>query len=213
MPVAPTTSPRLTRRAGFTRSPARALRWPAFRRPQHAAAAARRAAAAGEDGIDVRRVVALAPDLIVVGELFARGDIAQRVDEHPRALDHRLAVRLAGVIDEARLVAADTRVDDRVLVGDEQERVVVVRCLVIVALVGLGVRDALAQVFEDARATCDRRQYEPPPTMERRVAHLDARRRRARVRTGRRLQLGARDGAAAAAGRAAHTATGALIGA
>src|ERR1700746_4060923 len=114
MPVAPTMDERLRRRAlfmlfaGCRKESAPRLGLPrrgSVRRPQHAAAAALAAAAAGEDRIDIGRIVGLARDLVVVGELLARLDGAQCVDEHAAALDHRLAVRLTGMIDEARLVA------------------------------------------------------------------------------------------------------------
>src|SRR4029077_10069057 len=115
MPVAPTTAGRLKRRALFTLSTRSQLplhgRRRAFR-PQHAAATAREAAAAGEDLIDLRRIVGFALDLVVVSEFLARLDGSQRVDEHAPILDHGLAVRLTGVVDEARLVAVDAGVDD-----------------------------------------------------------------------------------------------------
>ena len=75
-----------------------------------------------------------------------------RLDEHAALLDLGLAVRIARVIDEARVVAADAGVDDRALVDDEQERVVVVLVVVLVALVRLLVRDAVAEVL-DRRAS------------------------------------------------------------
>src|ERR1700756_2585608 len=89
------------------------------RGPHHRAAAAGRAAVAGEDGVDIRWVIGFALDLIIVGELLAGRDAADRVDEYARLLDHRLAVGVAGVIHEARLVAVDAGVDHRGLVGDE----------------------------------------------------------------------------------------------
>src|SRR5882672_4604487 len=92
---------------------------------EHRAAAGPGAAAAGPDLVDIRRIVVLALDLVVVVELFARLDVAQRFDEDAPLLDHGLAVRVAGVVDVARLVAADARVDHRALVDDEEERVVV----------------------------------------------------------------------------------------
>src|SRR5580704_5224649 len=185
MPVAPTTAEKLRRRTLFTevaapalaaprpRLRARALRY--RRRPQHAAAAGVRAAAAGEDHVDVGRIVGLALDLVVVGELLAGGDVAQRLDEHAALLDHGLAVRVAAMIDEARLVAIDAGVDDRAPVDDEEERMVVVLVLVVVAPVGLGVRHALAKVLDHACALLDALGGEHAQAVQRRVAHLDAR--------------------------------------
>src|ERR1700722_5484197 len=183
MPVAPTTAERLRRRlfmpwARASAAPrplgrARALwqRW----RPQHAAAAGRRPAAAGEDHVDVGRIVGLALDLVVVGELLTGSDVADRLDEHGAPLNDGLAVRVAAVIDEARLVAVDARIDDRAPVDDEEERVVVALVLVVVAAGGFGVRNALAEVLDHARAPLDALGGEHAQAVQRRVAHLDAR--------------------------------------
>src|SRR6184192_3928906 len=98
--MAPTTADTLRRRCGFiesARAAAARPQRPRARRPQHGAAAALTAAAAREHLVDVRRVVAFALNLVVVGELLARLDGADRIDEHPSGLDHRFAVRLAGM--------------------------------------------------------------------------------------------------------------------
>ena len=72
---------------------------------EHGAAALRRAAAAGVDLVDVRRIVLVAADLVVVAQLFAGRDGAHGVDEHAAVLDDRGAVAVAVVIDEARVAA------------------------------------------------------------------------------------------------------------
>jgi hypothetical protein len=95
------------------------------------------------------------------------------------------------VVDIARLVAVDTGVDDDVLVDDEEERVVVVRVLVVVAPVGFLVRDALARVFDDARALRNLARGEHAAAVHSRAPHSDERR--------------------AVDVSGAHTATGALI--
>ena len=66
-----------------------------------------------------------------------------------------------------RGVAADARVDHGLLVDDEQEGVVVVRVLVLVALVRRLVRDA--PTLDDARALADAAQAAntPRPWMKR----------------------------------------------
>src|SRR5215469_3802789 len=174
MPTVPTSEDRLQRRGCFMWPTS--LSWPAFfstaprspaagrgaGRPQHAAAASGRTAAAGEDRIDVGRVVRLALNLVVVGELFARLDGTERVDEHPALFDDRLAVGRAGVVDEARLVTVDPRVDHRARIDDEQESVVVGGVLVLITPVRLGVRHALTQVLDDARALPDAARGEHP---------------------------------------------------
>src|SRR5262245_7830917 len=89
----------ITARAAPSGSNGLALLTRALGRPQHRAAALGRAAPARIDLVDVRRVTALAADLVVVSELFARCDIAHGLDEHPPLLDDRFAVRIARVID------------------------------------------------------------------------------------------------------------------
>src|SRR6185503_8080700 len=142
-----------------------------LRRPQHGATAFRRTAAAGVDLIDVGWIVLLATDLVVVTELLAGLDVAHRVDEHAAVLDDRLAVALALVIDETRVVAADASVDHGLLVHDEQEGVVVALVVVFVALVRRLVRHAIPEVFDHARALTDRRDGEYTAPVHRRIAH------------------------------------------
>src|SRR5947208_2294643 len=175
-------------------APLPAARRQRARRPQHGAAAALTAAAAREHLVDVRRVVGCALNLVVVGELLARLDGADRIDEHPSGLDHRFAVRLAGMIHETRLVAVDPGVDHGVRVDGEEESVVVARPFVVVAAIRLWVRYTLAAVLDDAPAARDARRREHPQAVQRRLAHLDRRRLLSRIRP-------------------AHTATGARIGA
>src|ERR1700694_1893844 len=179
MPVAPITADTLTRRGLFRWI---ACRGPApRRRPQHGAAAALEAAAAREDGVDVRRVVRFALDLVIVAELLARFDGADRVGVHALVLDQRFAVRLAGVIHEARLVAIDAGVDHGVRVDDEQEGVVVARILAVVTTIRFRMRDALAPVLDDACAARDAPRGKHTQAVQARIAHLDQRRQPAGV--------------------------------
>ncbi|KAG1376612.1 hypothetical protein G6F59_018243 [Rhizopus arrhizus] len=68
-------------------------------------------------------------DPVVVGQLLAGLDIAQGLDEHLVAtavavlvfLDHRLAVRVAAVVDPACVVALVVGIDHPVIVEGEQE--------------------------------------------------------------------------------------------
>src|SRR5204862_5579702 len=108
---------------------------------------------------------------------------ADRIDEHPSGLDHRFAVRLAGMIHETRLVAVDPGVDHGVRVDGEEESVVVARLFVVVAAIRLGVRYTLAAVLDDAPAARDARRREHPQAVQRRLAHLYRRRLFARIRT------------------------------
>ena len=125
--------------------------------------------------------------------LVALLDRPDRLDEHAAVLGDRLAVGRAGVVDEARGVAIHPGVDDGAPVDDEQEGVVVVDRLQVVAAVGLLVRDALAEVLDHPRALADALQREDTESVHGRIAHLDERR------------------AAATLDRPDHTATGATI--
>ena len=68
---------------------------------------------------------AIAPDLIVVGQLLARLDRADRLDEDPPLLDHCSRNSGRRMVDEARFVAVDPGIDDGPRIDREQERVVV----------------------------------------------------------------------------------------
>src|ERR1700722_3768297 len=140
-------------------------------RPQHRAAAFPRAALAGEDFIDVGRIVAIASDLVVVGQLLARLNSADGLDEHAPVIDQRLAVRVAGMVDEARIIAIDAAVDHHAAIDDEQECVVVANVLVLVAPVSLAVRQPVAQVLDDTRALADAAQGKHTTAMHARAAH------------------------------------------
>ncbi len=72
-------------------------------------------------------------------------------------------------------VPFDAGVDHGVFVDDEQERVVVALVVVFVALVGGGMRHAVAEIFEDARALLDGLHGEHAAAVHGRVAHFDQR--------------------------------------
>src|SRR5580698_2284704 len=95
-----------------------------FARLQHAAAAIRGTAPAGKDFVDVGRIVRIAPDGVVVAQLLARLDGANRLDEHAPLADGALAIRIAAMVDESRLIAVAAGVDDQPGVDREQERVI-----------------------------------------------------------------------------------------
>src|SRR5688572_7560647 len=88
--------------------------------------------------------------LIVVSELHARLDILFRVDPDLSLLDHRFAVRIAGVVDVARIVSLTVAVDDRLLVEREEESVMPSHRLVVVPAIGLCVRDPLPGIINDS---------------------------------------------------------------
>ena len=82
------------------------LALPALGRQQRAAAVLG-AAPAGILGLELLGVGLVDDQAVVVVELFAGLDVAQRLDEDPAVLLVGLAVRVAGVVDPARGVAAD----------------------------------------------------------------------------------------------------------
>src|SRR6185437_12317573 len=145
----------------FSRGARGAIRRPArllpqlLRRLQHAAAAGRRSAAAGKDLVHIGRVVAVALDLVIVGQLLARLNGANRFDENALAAHAAFAVRIAAVVDVARLIAVHARVDDDPRVHREQEGVVVVRVLVLVARIRLRVAQAVGEIPDGGRALAD----------------------------------------------------------
>src|SRR5882724_3486680 len=79
---------------------------------QQGAAAVGRAATAGVALGPFGPPVAVALEVIVIGELFAGADVADDFDEDAAVFVHRLAVGVAGVIDKARFIAVHGGVDD-----------------------------------------------------------------------------------------------------
>ena len=74
--------------------------------------AAASAAVAAEQGPQAGSYRFLGLQPVVVVQLFAGSDVAQRLDEDAPAVVHRLAVRRAGLVDIAGRIATDARVDD-----------------------------------------------------------------------------------------------------
>ena len=74
---------------------------------------------------DLLGLLAVEDQAVVVVELLARLDVAQRLDEDAAVVGLvGLAVRAAGVVDPLRGVAAVVAVDDVLVVDVEEERVV-----------------------------------------------------------------------------------------
>ena len=61
---------------------------------------------------------------VVVRQLFTALDVPDRFDSDAFVLDGRVTVGVARMVDPARLVAADGRVDHDIVVDGEEERVV-----------------------------------------------------------------------------------------
>src|SRR5436190_6280736 len=111
--------------------------------------------------------------LIVVHQLRTGGDRLYRLDEDALAIIDRLAVRIAGVIDEPGVVPVHGGVDARLVIDREQEGVVAVQLVVVVPLVRRAPRDALAEILDDPSALPDRARRERPRALNRRRAKLE----------------------------------------
>ena len=150
-------------------------------RLEQGAGAARRAAQAAPQFFQARGVRHLQHDAVVVGQLFARLDRADRLDHHlvaPRIaagalLHQRAAVGRAAVVDPARAVAALVGVDDVAVVEREQERVTGFAA-VAVEFVGLGVGQQPALVLDDLLAPGDGAGGEHAVAVDRRAAGDEA---------------------------------------
>ena len=118
--------------------------------------------------------MALVEDVgVVVRQLFARLDVANRLDPDTAVVDHRVAVRVARVVDEPCLVAADGGVDYHVVVDREKERVVPFSLDVGIARVGLGRSETLAGVFDETYTRRDAAGGECAQALNRRPANLE----------------------------------------
>src|SRR5581483_3084419 len=73
---------------------------------QHRAAAAPAAAITGVRALGRSGVLLADLQIVIVGQLFARADVAPRFDENPPVFFLDLAVGRAGVVDPAGRVAA-----------------------------------------------------------------------------------------------------------
>src|SRR4029453_14268975 len=98
----------------------------------------------------------IAPRVVIVGQLFPRANRAPRADPDHTILDLDPAVRSAGVIDEARDVAADTGVDDPAAVQRETPDAALLQVLPL-AREALLMCDLLARIVDDPSVLRNRR--------------------------------------------------------
>jgi hypothetical protein len=110
---------------------------------------------------------------VVVRELFARLDVANGLDPNATVVDHGVAIRIARVIDESRLVAVDGGVDHDVVVDREQERVMSFAVDVGISRVGFGGREPLTRVFDETRPRGNSARSECTEPLNRRRANLE----------------------------------------
>ncbi len=98
---------------------------------------------AGKHFVHVGGIISVPGDGIVVLQFFTGLDSAQSVDKYTTSFDDGFAVWITPVIDEARVVAVGTGVDDNSTINDEQEGVIVVRGLLSVTPICFSVAHAL----------------------------------------------------------------------
>ena len=117
-----------------------------------------RRASASQLGLAARAAAArdrlVALGVVVVGQLFARLDVARRADPDRLVDDVDPAVRLARVVDEPRDVAADVGVAAPVAVDPEHPDAALAQVAILAAL-ALLVGDELAGVVDDALVLVD----------------------------------------------------------
>src|SRR5690349_7641507 len=127
----------------------------ALLRGQHGARTVGRIAEAGEGFLDRGRVALLVFEGVVVVQFLATLDVALGEDVDAAIVLLRLAIRIAGVVDEARVVAARAAIDHLAIVQREEEGVVDRPALLLGANGRFLGRDALAGVFLDAFTGAD----------------------------------------------------------
>jgi hypothetical protein len=143
------------------------------RRENRPAALRRTTLAAVDTEFIVGRFAAVARVRVIVDELFARLNLANRLDEDASPLDRPFAVRVARVIDEARFVAAEGAVDHDRAVHGKQKRVMPLLRVVVIARVGDGVRDTLAEILDQSLALHDAANREATATGDFRRLRLE----------------------------------------
>src|SRR6185369_8228834 len=161
-------STRSGRRARPSRSRSAPLR-------QHRSPASGRPAAARVLLLQLARVAAIDDQTVVVVELLARLDVAQRLDEDAAVVGLvGLAVGSARVVDPLRRVAAGAAVDDVLVVDVEEERVVGIVGVFRMTALRLFPGDDVAGVLDDRLAGGNRREGEHALAVDAGAAHLDA---------------------------------------
>jgi len=93
--------------------------------------------------------------LVVVRELGTGGNALDRLDPDVPPFDEGITVRIARVIDEARIVSIECGVDDPLGVQREQKGVVTGVSLIRIPTIRFGVGDLLADVLDDRCAAWD----------------------------------------------------------
>lgn len=112
-----------------------------------------RAAPTGRFGFEFFCAGRVDHESIIVKEFFARADIAQGMDEDALTMIFaRFAVRIAGMIDEARFISADRGVDHLFLIIEPE----IISALVVDLFRDARPENASPGVFNNARTFADR---------------------------------------------------------
>lgn len=141
-------------------------------RCEHGPGASGGAATAGEQFFQRRRVALVVDEGVIVVQLLARLDRLQRVDVDAPVVLVGFAVRRAGMIDPARVVAAAAAVDHAAVVQGEIEGMIDRAAGPGRALGRFIPADALAPVLDDAFAGFDVTAGEDAVAVDRRLLHF-----------------------------------------
>ena len=110
--------------------------------------------------------------MIIVRQLRAGQNVMDGLYKDSAILDHRFAVRLTRVVDEPRLVPLARRINHGFLVHSKEEGVRALHSIVVIPLIRLFRRNALAQILDDPRPLSDGTKRESAETLNRGRAKL-----------------------------------------
>ncbi len=117
-------------------------------------------------------IASLVFEVIIVGQLFARLDLAERLYKDALAIEHSFAIRLARMIDKASRVAANAGINDRFLVHGKEDGVRDWHRLFVVTCVGLLGRNPLSRVLDNASPSGHRPYGKDSTTLDGRSSYL-----------------------------------------
>jgi len=126
-----------------------------FARRKHRAAAGLGSAVTSVLCFYRRVFLSIACEIVIIGQLAALGDGLYSLDIYVLLIKDCPAVWLAGMIDKARIIAANRGVDGGVLIHDEQQHMRMLRFIIVVTPVSLLGRDPFSDIFDDARPFAD----------------------------------------------------------
>jgi hypothetical protein len=109
---------------------------------------------------------------VVVTELLSWTNVTDRLDPDAAIVDHRVAIRVAAVVDPARLVAVDGRVDDDIIIDGKEKRVLRAWHLGISG-VRLGRGKALSGVFDESSPGRNRSRGKSAQAVDTRIPDLE----------------------------------------